>query len=701
MRRRRIPPSVNEELQSTRPEDDLEALRLRVEELEGQLARARASSRTPPRASKARRTRSAAGPAGAAPGVEGAEGAGGADGAGKDPYRELLARHEELRTREQRFRAFVDGTDELRLLTDRDGVLLYANPAVERLFRLPPERCVGRSLFELVQPRDGTGEALLRAAVSGRGRDLSFESAHRDEAGLEREILWTVKPQHTGGEITALALWARDVTEAKRYERALRESEAVHRAVLASTLDPTLTIDAHGVIQAASDSCRTVFGYEPEELLGRNIKLLMPEPHHSQHDQYLANYRRTGRTHILGYTREFQVVRKDGELIDCELSVSRVDVPGRAEPLFTGSFRDITERKRAHEALRESQRRLQGIFDHTFQYVGLLDPRGTVLEANQASLEAAGVERSAVVGKPFWDTRWWEVSPEVRERLKHAIRAAAAGEFVRFETEHRGAGDRVMMVDFSLSPVRDEEGRVVLLIPEGRDITELNRAQRAETSMLRALATIGESAAVLAHEIKNPITAVNVALRAVAGQLGEDHKVVLEDLVGRMQHLEHLMRRTLSFSRPIELRPTRMEAGALLAQVVGRMRSEIVKAGADVAVEPGDACEFEADRQLVEEVLSNLLRNAIEASAGRACKVRLTAQSAESELCLRVHDDGPGITEEVRANLFKPFVTSKRKGTGLGLAFSKKVVEEHGGRIRADKGPLGGALFEIRLPKAR
>ncbi|HVS09907.1 MAG TPA: PAS domain S-box protein [Planctomycetota bacterium] len=675
-------------MQSTRPEDDLEALRRRVEELERQLARA------PAHGPKGRRARST--PAAASPGT-----ASGADGDGNDPYRELLARHEELRSREQRFRAFVDGTDELRLLIDRAGIVLYANPAVERLFGLPPERCVGRSLFERVQPRDGTGEALLGGALSGPGRDLAFESVHRDEAGLEREILWTMKPQLTGGDVTALALWAREVTEAKRYERALRESEAVQRAVLASTLDPTLTIDAHGTIQAASDSCRTVFGYEPEELLGRNVKLLMPEPHHSQHDQYLANYRRTGLTHILGYTREFQVARKDGELIDCELSVSRVDVPGRAEPLFTGSFRDVTERKRAHEALGESQRRLQGIFDHTFQYVGLLDPQGTVLEANQASLEAAGVERSAVVGKPFWETRWWEVSPEVRERLKHAIRAAAAGEFVRFETEHRGAGDRLLMVDFSLSPVRDEEGRVVLLIPEGRDITELKRAQRAETSMLRALATIGESAAVLAHEIKNPITAVNVALRAVAGQLGEDHKAVLEDLVGRMQRLEHLMRRTLSFSRPIELRPTRMEACALLAQVVGHMRSDIVKAGADVAVESEDPCELEADRQLLEEVLSNLLRNALEASAGRACKVRLAAVQAESEVAIRVHDDGPGIPEDVRANLFKPFVTSKRRGTGLGLAFCKKVVEEHGGKIRADKGPLGGALFEIRLPKAR
>jgi PAS domain-containing protein len=162
-----------EEVQSTRPEDDLEALRRRVEELERQLTRARAPATAPPHTPRARRRPST--PAAASPAT-----ASGADGDGTDPYRELLARHEELRSREQRFRAFVDGTDELRLLIDREGIVLYANPAVERLFGLPPERCVGRSLFERVQPRDGTGEALLGAALSGRGHDLAFESVHRD-----------------------------------------------------------------------------------------------------------------------------------------------------------------------------------------------------------------------------------------------------------------------------------------------------------------------------------------------------------------------------------------------------------------------------------------------------------------------------------------------------------------------------------------
>lgn len=129
-------------------------------------------------------------------------------------------------------------------------------------------------------------------------------------------------------------------TEAE-YRRAI----ARQNAILASTLDPIITIDFRGIIQSASDSVERVFGYEPDELIGENISVLMPEPHRSKHDSYLENYRRTGQTNILGRTREFEAMRKDGSLVPVELSVSRVDLPDGEEPLFTGIMHDISERK--------------------------------------------------------------------------------------------------------------------------------------------------------------------------------------------------------------------------------------------------------------------------------------------------------------------------------------------------------------------
>jgi PAS domain S-box-containing protein len=122
--------------------------------------------------------------------------------------------------------------------------------------------------------------------------------------------------------------------------------------VLAAALDPIVTIDAHGVIQSASDSVQRVFGWTPNELTGRNISILMPEPHHSAHDGYLARYRRTGRTNILGRTREFEGVRKGGERFPIEISVARVDTGDGGLPLFVGILRDVSERKRMERELR-------------------------------------------------------------------------------------------------------------------------------------------------------------------------------------------------------------------------------------------------------------------------------------------------------------------------------------------------------------
>jgi PAS domain S-box-containing protein len=127
---------------------------------------------------------------------------------------------------------------------------------------------------------------------------------------------------------------------------------ARYEAVLNSTLDPIVTVDDRGTIQGVSRSIERVFGWRPEELVGRNISMLMPSPHREQHDGYMAEYRATGVTNILGRTREMEAVRRDGTLVPIEISVSRVDVPGQDEPLFTGIIHDISDRKRSELELR-------------------------------------------------------------------------------------------------------------------------------------------------------------------------------------------------------------------------------------------------------------------------------------------------------------------------------------------------------------
>lgn len=157
-------------------------------------------------------------------------------------------------------------------------------------------------------------------------------------------------------------------------------------AVLSSALDPIITIDPRGVIRSASESLFRVFGWTPAEVIGRNVSMFMPEPHRTQHDEYLARYRRTGVTNILGRTRQFDAMRKDGSRFPIELSVSRADVPDQSEPVFIGIIHDVSERQALeHELMR-----------HRAQLEQLVEERTRELRTSHEQLRQA--DRLASIG---------------------------------------------------------------------------------------------------------------------------------------------------------------------------------------------------------------------------------------------------------------------------------------------------------------
>ena len=212
------------------------------------------------------------------------------------------------------------------------------------------------------------------------------------------------------------------------------------------------------------------------------------------------------------------------------------------------------------------------------------------------------------------------------------------------------------------------------------------------------MAAIGESASVLIHEIKNPMTGIHLAIRAVADQLGEDSREILQGLEQSLQKIERTMRRTLSFAKALELRCRPIDPARLLESVERRARTELPPSSAALELEcASDLPTVEADERLLEEALLNLLKNALEAGS----RVRLGARRARGDLLeLTVEDDGSGIPAHVLPNLFKPFYTTKPEGAGIGLAACKKIIDAHGGEISAGRSPLGGAAVTICLPLA-
>jgi PAS domain S-box-containing protein len=263
-------------------------------------------------------------------------------------------------------------------------------------------------------------------------------------------------------------------------DTSLEEARIAHlAAVVEASSDAILSKSLDGTIRTWNASAERIFGYTADEMIGRSIRLLIPDDLQSEEDEILARLRRGD------FIEHYETTRltKDGRPLEVSLSISPIrDASGR----ITGAskiVRDISARRQAEEALAAANAKFESVFNQSGIFAGILDPQGNVRDINALAVEACGYTREAVLGLPFWDTPWWRGSDEVRERIRIATDQAVAGEVFRETLPYWVADGSERIVDFVMHPILDESGAVRFLHPTGIDITDRVEAERA----LRAL----------------------------------------------------------------------------------------------------------------------------------------------------------------------------------------------------------------------
>jgi PAS domain S-box-containing protein len=412
-------------------------------------------------------------------------------------------------------------------------------------------------------------------------------------------------------------------------------------------------------------------------------------------------------------------------------------------------LRDVTDRQRAlreraretEGALRDTQQRFRAIIDHTFELIGLLDTQGHLLTANRTAMDFAGLDDrgvQALSSRPIWETPWWRQSDASPERLRSAIAAASQGRFVRFEaTQVHHSGER-RSIDFSLKPVHETGGNghdgtsagpVVLLIAEGRDVTELRRTERENAQLeerlhrARRLEAIGRLAGGVAHDFNNLITAILGSVEVIrqSQPQQDDPDGALEVIEHAAQSAARLTHRLLAFGRRQVHTPQLVDLAAYLTDVrplLARTLGDDV--GLATRADPG-IWPVRIDVGQLEQIFLNLAANARDAmpNGGRfsiavenvVIKPPETgdggANAAADKLALsfvqlRFTDTGVGMTAAVLERIFEPFYTTKDagKGTGLGLAAVYGIVRQSGGYIEARSKPGHGSELRLLLPRA-
>ena len=627
----------------------------------------------------------------------------------------------------------------------RDSVLVGVAPTTDRqrLFTLAVPICGGGEctgyLVALLNAQRFLGNALHGAApgyymvISARGERLfrpakanvagssvaqvvsvDLGSLHLDiEAWPTEERLAVVHPELPDvvaalgillSGLLVLTFWLvrRFLLQARLQERA-RMSLALETAT-----DGVWEWDVRSGTGTVSDALWRRLGYDAGDLPWANSlkqwrALVHPDDERRmQHalERHLAGESST-------FEVEYRAKARDGDwhTIVERGRVAERDIRGR--PLIVlGIAADVTERKRADEALAANERRFRAMFDSAFQFQCLLDLDGRCLEVNRAVLEFAGATTTEVRGRYLWEMPWWQgLNQEQRERVRRACAEAVEGRTVRYELEWVGTAGPAL-VDFSIKPILDGEGRVGQLLAEGRDVTDRWRAENAMREM-ETLSTMGRLAARVAHEVNNPLAGIQNSFLLIKDAVPESHPY--HSYVGAIEReiarISAVTRQLYETYRPEPDGALDSSVQVILSDAVNLLRQ--VNRGAKVNVEVdagGVPAKLPVPGALLGQAAYNLVQNAIEASPPGGV-VRVVATMEDSVFLLSVCDQGPGVPAHLREQIFAPFFSTKSggrtSGMGLGLALVRRSVDALGGRIELRDRAGGGTEFRIQIPLPR
>ncbi|MBS1160858.1 MAG: domain S-box protein [Proteobacteria bacterium] len=362
------------------------------------------------------------------------------------------------------------------------------------------------------------------------------------------------------------------------------------------------------------------------------------------------------------------------------------------------------------------------ILDAMYQFLGLLDVDGTVLEINRAALEGAGVCLADVLGKPFWEARWWALSEDARNRVRGMVERARNGEFVRCDIEIYGdlQGRKTIFVDFSLTPIRDDQGRVAFLLPEGRNITEkiaieaeLTRKNGELQLALEKLREIDgfktKFFANVSHELRTPLALIlgpvdQLLLEAKESDERERFrlKTIKRNAQSLLQQVNDLLDLARIDAQQMPLAYVCANVAALLRDVAASFAAAAEERSISLLSEGANELYADVDRAKFARILANLLSNAFKftPAGGRICCS--IERVANRRFLLSVQDNGPGVPPQMKEQIFSRFTQGQDglsgNGSGLGLNIVKEFVELHHGTVVALDAPGGGAVFQVEMP---
>jgi PAS domain S-box-containing protein len=500
----------------------------------------------------------------------------------------------------------------------------------------------------------------------------------------------------------------------KSADHQLKSRNALDRAIFDNIVDGIITINDKGIILSVNPAITTIFGFVPSEMVGKNISMLMPGPHHSHHDDYITNYLKTGEAKILGIGREVEALHKEGYLIPIDLTINEMTIDN--EHMFVGILRDISERKTAERKLQQTMSIQKAILDSANFTIISTTTRGIIKSFNSGAARMLGYAPEEVIDK---------VTPEIIHVKEEVIeRASSLSEelgvkiepgFEVFVAKARlGIPDEnewtyirkdgsTFPVMLSVTALYDENNNISGYLGIGSDITERKKVEKTKNEFVSSVS----------HELRTPLTSIGGALGlilgGVTGEIDDKTKKMLEIANTNCDRLVRLINDILDIEKIEFGKMSFKKIYTNVNQVIERALNDNEQYASSFNVDlyfeknTPDNLSILLDQDRILQVLTNLLSNAIKYSPpGDTVTVR--SKVDDVNVHIEVSDNGEGIPAEFHSEIFKKFSqadsssTRKKGGTGLGLNIAKAIIEKHDGELGFETKVNHGSTFYFSLP---
>jgi PAS domain S-box-containing protein len=616
--------------------------------------------------------------------------------------------YRDLEDREGKIRRLVDANIIGIFVADLEGRIVEANDEFLRILGYDREDLIwGRVRFtDLTPPEWRERDMRTLEELNSTGTVQPFEKEYFRKDGSRVPVLIGAALFRKGGnEGVAFVL---DLSERKRAEEALRESERNTRLIVDSIPGLVGILNSNGEIEAVNRQILEYYGRTLEELKKHWPDLVHP----------------------LDLSRVIEVLTQSiasGEPFEVEFRARRFDgvyrwLQNRGFPLRDANDRivrwynlliDIDERKRAEEALRESEQNLRSVIDGIAGLVAVAAPNGELGAVNRQVLEYFGRSAEALKNWETINIVHSEDLPRILEIFKESI---AAGIPFHYEIRLRRFDGEYRWFDARFVPIRDDTGHIVrwyVLLTDIEDRTQaLARVQKLQSDFahMNRVGIMGELAASLSHEITQPIASARNNARAAMNFLDRkppdlsEVREALDCVVGDADRAGSIIGRIRDQIRKAPPRKGHFDLNAAIIEMIALARSAITRNGVSVQTRLADQLSFvHGDRVQIQQVVLNLILNAVEAMGSVNAGARELSISTEHDhtgVLVAVRDSGTGIDPALLERVFEPFYTTKSSGTGMGLSICRSIIDAHGGRLWVEPNQPRGAAFQFTLSGA-